>query len=194
MNSTSPMRTFDPRLVAYYEKESWVAYYQRHWLRLLRLLIALVRSTFSLSFWQSIYVGYLLTRAQVAFAPRDNDVPLAVDYMRRAFAFIKKVHQENFDPEQAAQFEVNWWVVHRRLFGQVENEALVEAVMSAYAAEYNVDPETVRQAAYHRAQAMIYSDRWVTEGRVENSPLLAQEEEELVKSYTALRQAVQVAG
>ncbi len=194
MNSTSPMRTFDPCLVAYYEKESWVAYYRRRWLSLLRLLIALVRSTFGLSLWQSIYVGYLLTRAQVAFAPRDNDVPRAVDYMRRAFAFIKDVHHESFDPDQAAQFEVNWWVVHRQLFGQAENEALMAAVVKVYVAEYNVDPEAVRQAACHRAQAMAYSDRWVQEGLAENSPLLTQEEDELVQSYTLLRRAVQATG
>jgi len=81
MNLNSPMRTFDPRTVAYYEKESWVAYYQRRWLRLMRMLVALVRSTFGLSSFQAIYAGYLLTRAQIAFAPKDNAVPVAEEYI-----------------------------------------------------------------------------------------------------------------
>jgi hypothetical protein len=42
------MRSFDPILVARYEKDSWVAYYRRKWITLLRLLIALIRSTYGL--------------------------------------------------------------------------------------------------------------------------------------------------
>jgi hypothetical protein len=185
------MRTFDPRQVAWYEKESWAAYYQRRWLRLLRLLIGWVRSAFGLSWWQAIHVGYLLTRAQMAFAPQDNDVPLAVEYMRRAFAYLKNLYQESFDPAEAARQEVNWWVVHRRLFANPENEALIQALQNAYAAEYSVPPERVRTAAVHRAQAALYSDQWVREGRLNSdSPLLAQDEEELIKSYTALKEVV----
>ena len=33
MNAASPMRTFNLRRVAYYEKENYVAYYQKRWLR-----------------------------------------------------------------------------------------------------------------------------------------------------------------
>jgi hypothetical protein len=56
-----------------------------------------------------------------------------------------------------------------------------------YAVLYGAEPGQVQDAAYHRAQAMVYSDRWVNEGRVGNSPLLTQVEDELIKSYTALR-------
>ena len=188
----SPMRAFDPRRVAHCEKEAWVAYYQRRWLSLMRWLVELVRATFGLSLWQAIYIGFPLTRAQIAFAPKDNDVPLAIAYMRKFYAFVQRVHREDFDPDEAARLDVNWWVIHRRLFGQTENQELVDALTQLYAAIYKVDPASVCQAAYHRAQAMIYSDRWVTSERDENSPLLAREEEELVTSYAALRQAVAV--
>jgi hypothetical protein len=184
------MRTFDPRLVAYYEKESWVAYYQRRWFRLLRLLIGLVRSTYGLSLLQSIYIGIPLTRAQVAFAPKDNDVPKAIDQMKRFFVFIQQRHHEDFDPDAAARAEVNWWVVHRKFFGHSDDPAVVESVAQAYAAAYRIDPTEVQEAATHRAQAMVYSDAWVVSERDANSPLLKQEENELLKSYTALREAV----
>ena len=188
----SPMRTFDPVKVGHDEKEAWAAYYQRRWLSLLRWLVTLVRETFGLSLWQAVYIGIPLTRAQIAFAPQDNDVPRAQAYMRRFYAFIKRVHHEDFDPDEAARLDVNWWVIHRRLFGKSENEELIDALAKLYAATYRVPYESLRTAAYHRAQAMVYSDRWVDEGKVENSPLLAQEEEELIKSYTALREAVTV--
>ncbi len=191
-SQASPMRTFDPRKVAYLEKEAWVAYYQKRWFRLLQMVIDLVETTFGLSFFQALWAGYLNTRAQVAFAPfPNNNVPQAEEYMRRFYAFIKNIHHENFDVDETARREVNWWVIHRKLFGQTENQELVDALADLYASSYQVPREKVVPAAYHRAQAMIHSDRWVKSERAGDSPLLSQEEEELYKSYAALREAVQ---
>ncbi len=187
----SPMRSFDPILVARYEKDSWVAYYQRQWFSLLRLLIGLVRSTYGLSLWQAIRVGIPLTRAQMAFAPQDNDVPKAIAYMQAFFAYIKEKHGEDLDPREAALAEVGWWVVHRKFFGHSDQPEVIDAVACAYAAAYHIDLAAVYEAAYHRAQAMVYSDAWVLSARDPHDPRLQQEEDELIKSYTALKQAVQ---
>jgi hypothetical protein len=184
------MRNFEPMLVARYEKECWVAYYQRKWFRLLRLLIGLVRSTYGLSLWQAIRVGISLTRAQLAFAPQENDVPQAIEYMRQFFAYLKEKQGEDLDPAAAALAEVSWWVVHRKFFGHSDNPEVIEAVACAYAAAYRVDPARVREAAYYRAQAMVYSDAWVLSVRDPNDPRLKQEEDELHKSYAALKKAV----
>jgi hypothetical protein len=189
-HTLSPMRRFDPILVARYEKDSWVAYYRRKWFTLLRLLIGLVRSTYGLSLLQAISVGIPLTRAQMAFAPQDNDVPKAIEYMRHFFTYIKEKHGEALDPHEAALAEVSWWVVHRKFFGHSNAPEVVDAVACAYAAAYRVDPAMVHEAAYHRALAMVYSDAWVLSERDPNDPRLQQEEDELIKSYTALRQAV----
>ena len=196
MTTNSLMWTFDPRKIAHYEKENYVAYYQKRWLRLLRASVGMVKEAFGLSLWQAIYGAYLVARAEIAFAPfPDNDVPLTLAFMRRFFALIKQVHHADFDVDEVARLEVNWWSVHRRLFGQAENGDLVEALAHATAAAYGLVADGVREAAYHRAQGMLYSDLWVNNGQEESSPLLAQEEEELVKAYTALRAAVtQVTG
>lgn len=188
MKTGNPLRNFNPSAVARYEKENWVAYYQKRWLKLLRVSVAMVKETFSLSFLQALYGAYLVARAEIAAAPfPDNDVPLAEAYMRRFYGLIKKIHHLDLDVEKAARLEVNWWVVHRRLFGQTENNELIEALTNLYITAFQAEPEQARTAAYHRAQAMVYSDRWVNEGKIDGSPLLAQEEAELVKSYTALR-------
>jgi hypothetical protein len=93
---------------------------------------------------------------------------------------------------EAARLDVRWWIIHRRLFGNAQNQELVEALADLYTVIYSVGREHVRAAAYHRAQGMLYSDYWVNSGKpdAERSPLLAQEEDELFKSYTALREAV----
>jgi len=191
MKPDSPMRRFDPRRLAYYEKENYVAYYRKDWLRLLRASVGLVRESFGLSLWQAVYGAYLVARAEVAFAPfPDNDVPKAEAYIQRFYQFIKDVHHEDFDVERAAKLEVNWWSVHRKLFGNSENQELVEVLTNLYAEAYGVAPEQVRAAACLRAQGMLYSDRWVNAGRPAESPLLAQEEEALYQSYVALKKAV----
>ncbi len=66
----SPMRNFDPIKVARYEKDCWVAYYQRRWFALLRLLIGLIRSTYGLSLLQAIRLGVPVTRAAGLCAAR----------------------------------------------------------------------------------------------------------------------------
>lgn len=189
-NPISPMRRFEPGAVARFEKDCWVAYYRRRWFTLLRLLVGLIRSTYGLSPLQALRAAIPATRAQLAFAPQNNDVPQAIEFMRQFFAQLKAIHHEAYDPLEAARAEVSWWVVHRKFFGQSERPEVTEAVACAYATVYDLQPSQVWAAAQYRAQAMVYSDAWVQSARDLNSPLLAKEEAALIKSYTALKQAV----
>jgi hypothetical protein len=187
MDANSPLMKFDPHKIAHYEKENYVAYYQKHWLRLLRVSVGLVKETYHLTLLQAIYAAYLVARAEIAFAPfPENDVAKAEAFMRRFFAFINQVHHLQIDIEQAAHVEVNWCSMHRRRFGQVENQELVEALVDSYVIAYGLQREGVRQAAFHRAQGMLFSDLWVNDGRKANSPYLQREEEELVRGYELL--------
>jgi hypothetical protein len=191
MKSDNPMRKLDPRKLAHYEKENYMAYYQKDWLRLLRVSVGLVKESFGLSWLQAIYGAYLIARAEIAFAPfPNNDIPLTEAYVRRFYQFIKRVHGEDFNVEKATKREVNWWSVHRRLFGNPENQELVEALKCLYEEVYGTKKEKFYEAAYHRAMGMLYSDRWVNEGKPADSPLLLQEEEELYFGYKALQAAV----
>jgi hypothetical protein len=192
MTSDSKMRNFDPLKIAYYEKENWVAYYKKQWLRLLFISVSMVKYAFGLTWAQAIYAAYWVARAEIAFAPYPiNDIPKAENYMRRFYLFLKGVHGESFDVDKAAKLEIHWWVVHRHLFANADNQELVDALADLYAQAYDVSKDKIREAAYHRAAGMLYSDRWVNEGK-RNDSLLAYEEGELVRSYTALRDAVQV--
>ena len=191
---TRTIRTFDPARVARLETENWEAYYQKRWGRLLQVSVGMVREAFGLNVWQALQGAYLVGRAEIAAAPfPDNDVPKAEAYMRRFYGMVKRIHHEDFDVEQAARLEVNWWVVHRQYFGQADSQPLVEALVDLYAATFRLPREQVREAAYYRAEAMRYSDQWVKESKASGHPLLAQVEAELLKSYTALRAAVEPA-
>ncbi len=155
---------FDPREIARYEKDNYVAYYQKDWPKLLRVSVGLVKATYHLSLAQAVYAAFLVARAEIAFAPfPDNDVPRAEASMRRFFAAIRRIHHLEIDVQRAARLEVNWWSVHRRLFGQEENQDLVQALADVYALTYGIDPARVHPAAFHRARGMWYSDLWVNE-------------------------------
>lgn len=191
MRPDSPTRNFDPRKLAHYEKENYVAYYQKDWLKLLRVSVGMVKESFGLSWPQAIYGAYLIARAEIAFAPfPDNDIPLAEAYVRRFYQFIKDVHKEDFDVERAAKLEVNWWGIHRRLFGNPDNQELVDALACLYEVVYGAQAEKFKEAAYQRALGMLYSDQWVNEGKPEASPLLLKEEEALYEGYKALKEAI----
>ncbi len=191
MRADNPMRIFDPRKLAHYEKENYVAYYRKDWLKLLRVSIGLVKQSFGLSWLQAVYAAFLVARAEVAFAPfPDNDVPRAEAYMERFYRFVRNVHREDFDVQRAAKLEVNWWSVHRKLFANAENRELVEALVELYGEAYGVEPAKVRESARLRAAGMLYSDLWVSAGKPADSPLLVQEEEALFRSYEALKDAI----
>lgn len=191
MKPNNPIRHLDPRKLAYYEKENYVAYYQKDWLKLLRVSVGMVKEAFGLSWTQAIYGAYLIARAEVAFAPfPDNDIPLTEAYINRFYQFIKNVHGEDLDVEKATKLEVNWWGVHRRLFGNRDNQELVDALNCLYEEVYGEGSEKFKEAAYHRAMGMLYSDLWVNEGKPVDSPLLSREEEELYLGYKALKEAI----
>lgn len=191
MRPDNPIRNFDPGKVAHYEKENYVAYYRKEWLKLFRVSVAMVQEAFALSWLQAVYAAYLVARAEMAAAPfPDNDIPRAEAFMQRFYRFIKNVHREDFDPARAARLDVDWWVIHRRLFGKVENQELVEALKRLYEEVYGADLEKFKDAAYYRALGMLYSDRWVNQGKPADSPLLVKEEEALLLGYQALKEAI----
>ena len=191
MRPENPIRKLDPRRLAHYEKENYVAYYQKEWLKLLRVSVGMVKESFGLSWPQAVYGAYLIARAEIAFAPvPNNNVPLAEAYVKRFYQFIRIVHQEDFDVERVTKLEVNWWGIHRQLFGNAENRELVDALTCLYEELYGAESAKLREAAYHRAMGMLYSDRWVNEGKPANSPLLIYEEESLYEGYKALKAAI----
>ena len=186
------MREFDPAQVAYAETYAWVAYYERDWPALTRLLASLTQNQFGLTEAQTAPATALATQAQLAFAPfPDNDVPQATRLQQDFYQYIKRVHpHEAFDPMRAGELDVRWWIIHRQLFAQPENQPLIDAIADLYVEVFRVPREQLMQAATHRAEAMQFSDRWVREGHAPDSPLIPQIEAALVKSYQALRENV----
>lgn len=184
----SRMRLFDPHKLAYYEKENYVRYYQRRWFALMRATVGLVRESFGLNLFQGIYGAYLIASAEFAWAPAEHDVTVVQRKLRRFYEFVRRVNRETFDLETTTRHEFEWWVAHREHFGDPDNSSVVEAFTQLDAALFQVDAARVREAAYWRAAAVLFSDWWVEEGQDPNSPLLEREENAFRVSYSLLRE------
>jgi hypothetical protein len=184
-------RSFDPAWVADLEFRAWVGYYRRDWAEVLRASVGLVRAGFGMSWPRTLHAAWLSLRAIQLWAPADNDPDGARRCMQRFYGLVRSVYGLPVDIAEAARLEVEWWRVHREhQHGRGSAEALVDAVARLYALLYQAPPSAVRPAAAYRVQAMDLSDRWVAEGCLPDSPLLAPEHAALVQSYAALLAAV----
>ena len=186
------LRSFDPVKVGSLEAELWVTYYRRQWARFLVASLRVVHGTFGMDWVRSCHGAWLVLRANQLWAPRTGDPDGARRCMTRFYALLLLTHGEPADPARAARLEVDWWAAHRehaRAPGS-DDGPLVTALARLYAYLYNTDEAAVRPAAQHRARAMDISDRWVHGGREPGSPLIAEERDELIRSYAALLAAL----
>jgi hypothetical protein len=188
------MRTFDPVRLGGYEADAWVAYYHRRWMTFLRASLGLVREGFGLPFTHTLRGGWLVMRANQAWAPYpDNQPDRARALMRQFYALVARTNRETFDLDAAARLEVEWWRVHRYLQRESPDgsvEPLTQALAELYAHVYGVPLAEVREAAAHRAEAMRISDGWVEAGQDPASPEITRERDELIQGYRLLRGAV----
>jgi hypothetical protein len=188
------MRSFDARRVGELECDAWVTYYRRQWGQFLRAAFGLTRESFGLSWPNTVRGGWWVLRANQLWAPvPDNDPDGARRYMERFYRLVVASEGEDFDPVEAARREVEWWRAHRELQyddGEVDERPLVDALIQLYTYVYSVPEESVETAARERARAMVYSDRWVEEGRDLESSLIGEERLALVRSYESLLAAV----
>jgi len=171
----------------------WAAYCKREWLPILRAAVGMVRIGFGMSRSRTIRGAWYVLRANQMWAPYpDNDPQRARDYMRRFYELVVQDGELRLDPNEAAKREVEWWRIHRihQREGDLSEDDLIASLVDLYSYVYEVEPESVRDAARHRVIAMRHSDAWVEAGCERGDPLLEAERAELIASYTALLNAV----
>jgi hypothetical protein len=187
-------RDFDPDTIGRMEADAWAAYYRHEWRSFLTAAVGMVGAGFGMGRASTVYGAYLVLRANQKWAPiPDNDPDAARALMRRFYALVaSRSHALWIDPTRAAELEVEWWRLHRQhQYGEIGgDEPLVDALSALYAYVYSVPADTVAEPARHRVRAMALSDAWVAAGCSLDDPRLAEERDELVGSYRALRSAV----
>jgi hypothetical protein len=186
------MRSFDPRRVGRLECRAWETYYRRKWAAFLVASVGLVRAAFRMGWRDTLAGAWLVLRANQKWAPYPNNDPAAARaLMTRFYRMLAARENSPLDPVKAAELEVEWWRAHREnQYGAESKEALVVALRDLYAYTYDAAPDSVREAAQLRADAMDVSDRWVKAGCDPEDPMLVEERALLVRSYASLLAAV----
>jgi hypothetical protein len=184
---------FDPVLVGHRECDAWVAYYRRDWARLMVASVGLVSAGFGMGRARTVAGAWHVFRANRSWSPYPDNHPAAARRsMERFYALVATTGGVSIDAAHAAHLEVEWWRLHRERQHDlpVDSGQVVSALARLYAYANGVPQETVRDAARWRVRAMDLSDRWVAGGRRRDDPLLELERQALVRSHTALRDAV----
>jgi len=184
----------DPARAARCEAQAWTGYYRREWWRVLRGTAGMVREGFGTTRAQTLRGAWWVLRANQAWAPSpDNDPDAARALMTRFYRMAASAQGLSIDPAEAARREVAWWQAHRDVQAAADgaaSERLITALAELYAYVYSVPVGQVHAAAAHRAAAMGVSDAWVADGARAGDPRLADVEAELVRKYTAQRDAL----
>ena len=149
----APRFRFDPDAVAHSEVEGWKAYYDRAWLRLLRLIVELSQAQFRIPFPQSWVAAYHITRASVAWVPKEHDPATIKRHLRHFYALARRSSGLNFDVETVAALELRYWDEHRRLVGQPDKTTFIEAMMALHASLFGLTEAQVRESAELRVEA-----------------------------------------
>lgn len=188
----APLRDFDPRRTGELEAATWAAYYRREWARVLPLAVQLTREVYDLPWPASLQAAVLVARATRAWAPQTcNDPAEATRRLRQLYELVFRTHRLRLDPHTAAELEVHWWRVHRRLdpgeTGYVDR--IGDALAAAYAYVYQRPRRDLAEAGRWRAEAMRLSDQGMLSG-VARDGSSSEVTSALVRSHTALHAAV----
>lgn len=160
------LSTFRPDRVAYYEAAGWRAYYDHRWVRAFWLMVRLNREEFQMPALAAVAAALDIVRASLAFAPAENDVPKAAEFVRRYYEKARRSAGLQADAQTLSDLEMRYWVVHRELalerIQQPDKDnlgAMVEALTDLHAALFEITPQAARRSAELRALAAKTVDR-----------------------------------
>jgi hypothetical protein len=147
------MFNFDPDCVAYFEANGWRAYYDRKWLKMLRLIVGLCQEQFHIPFPMSLLAAYYTTRASLAWVPVDHDEQKVLAFLEKFYRLARRYSSLKFDPGHVAALELRYFDVHRQLVDEADKSRFVQALVDLHAAIFSLSPEQVRESAEWRVLA-----------------------------------------
>ncbi|MFL6212097.1 MAG: hypothetical protein ACJ74W_24850 [Pyrinomonadaceae bacterium] len=156
---TTDIRRFDADEVARLETVMWRSYYERRRARLFLQLGELLRTQYRFPFWQSQRVAYHAARAAFVFKDGHGraDYERALPDLVAFYSAIRRASDVPFDPQRAAQLELEWWIVHRER-KQHQAGDLADALAATAAEVYQVPAQRLAEHARLRAEAMTIRD------------------------------------
>jgi hypothetical protein len=182
------MYAFDPDRVAYAEAHGWRAYYDRDWLTLLRLIVAMCQSQFRIPFPVSLLAAYYATRASIAWVPIDHDEAKVQAFYEKFYRLARRYSGLRFDPARAAALELRYNEVHRRLSieKQADKTEFIEAMVALHSELFGLTPEQARESAEQRVLANNVVDTITAKTSADPEADWARLEDHLRRCYRSI--------
>lgn len=181
---------FDPARLAELEAAGWEAYYARNWPRAFWLLVLLCREQFRLSWFSALRAAYYVTRASMAFAPKENDIPATKKYLAKFYFAAKGNPNLGYDPQQASELELRYWIVHRQLVGIPDKSGMIQALAELHSTLFGLPREQVRSSAELRATAAETVDRITSRSSPDPAQDWQRIRQYLTQAYSEILQAL----
>jgi hypothetical protein len=148
---------FDPVVVGTIEADGWRAYYDRDVVTGFRLLSRLMREQFALGPIDSIRAAHGAVRAQMAFAPKENDPDAALRWLTRFYSLSPR--RDGVAAIELARAELDYWIVHRQIVDNADKTPLIDAFAHLHSLLFGGDQATMRPSAEQRTLACNAADR-----------------------------------
>jgi hypothetical protein len=161
------LRDFDPDEIARLDTDMWRSYYARERVLLFRQAAELLRSQYHMLPVRSYLVAFYAAKGAFVF----KDGRVRADYERalpdliRFFEAIRRDGDVEFDVNEAARLELEWWIVHRQRADHAPGD-LARALAEAASAVYRIPPDRLMEYGRLRADAMEIRDTKAAAGGV----------------------------
>ena len=182
---------FNPDRVAYFEAAGWRAYYDRKWLRMLRLIVGLCQEQFHIHFPRSLLAAYYTTRASLAWVPVDHDDQKVLALLEKFYRIARRYSGLKYDPARVAVLELQYFDVHRRLAGNPEKAEFLQALIDLHSAIFDLSPEQAKESAEWRLRAASTVDLITSNTSADIEGDWAKLEEYLRQCYRSIQHELQ---
>jgi hypothetical protein len=182
---------FNPDRVAYFEAAGWRAYYDRRWLRMLRLIVGLCQEQFHIPFPRSLLAAYYTTRASLAWVPVDHDERKVLAQLEKFYRIARSYSGLKYDPARVAVLELQYFDVHRHLTGNPEKGEFLQALIDLHSAIFDLSPEQAKESAEWRLRAANTVDLITSNTSTDVESDWAKLEEYLRQCYRSIQRELQ---
>jgi hypothetical protein len=161
------LRDFDADEVARLDTDMWRSYYARERLLLFRQAAELLRTQYGMLPVRSYLVAFFAAKSAFVFKEGKSrpDYEGALPDLVRFFEAVKRDGDVEFDVDEAARLELEWWIVHRQRADHAPGD-LAAALADAAAAVYGIPSERLLDYGRLRAEAMEIRDTKAAAGGV----------------------------
>lgn len=154
---SADLRDFDPQTMARRETTMWRDYYDKHYVGLFWDLYRSSRSEFHFSPLDSVRIALAAAHAARLFQPTKSreEAAVALPPLEVYYSLLRKGAPAEFDPDKAAQLELDWWQARRE---NVPPADYGKTIAETTALLYGADNPAIVESGVLRAEAMAYRD------------------------------------